>query len=101
MKTIAITAVALAASTSFAFAQAIQSLGEANTSRTGNTVSEGPGMRSGANATEIVGTSNREQAEPGDFAVTGGVSTGSSAGNPTGQVDPGTSNAPAGNSARE
>jgi uncharacterized membrane protein len=45
------------------------------------------------------GMSNREVNEPGDFAVTGGVSTRDW--NPTGQVDPGTSNSPAGNAGGE
>jgi hypothetical protein len=39
--------------------------------------------------------------EPGDFAVTGGLSDISRAWNPTGQVDPGTSNSPAGNAGGE
>jgi hypothetical protein len=42
---------------------------------------------------------NSEVTEPGDFAVTDGVS--SRAWNPTGQVDPGTSNSPAGNAGGE
>jgi hypothetical protein len=42
---------------------------------------------------------NREMAEPGDFAVTGGER--SRAWNPTGEVDPGTSNSPAGNAGGE
>jgi hypothetical protein len=42
---------------------------------------------------------NGEVNEPGDFAVTGGVSTRDW--NPTGQVDPGTSNSPAGNAGGE
>jgi hypothetical protein len=39
--------------------------------------------------------------EPGDFAVTGGLSDTSRAWHPTGQVDPGTSNSPAGNAGGE
>jgi hypothetical protein len=42
---------------------------------------------------------NSDVTEPGDFAVTGGES--SRAWNPTGQVDPGTSNSPAGNAGGE
>ena len=42
-----------------------------------------------------------EMTEPGDFAVTDGLSGRSRRNNPTGQVDPGTSNAPAGNSGGE
>ena len=42
-----------------------------------------------------------EVTEPGDFAVTGGESDTSRAWNPTGQVDPGTSNSPAGNAGGE
>jgi hypothetical protein len=45
--------------------------------------------------------SRREVTEPGDFAVTGGESDTSRAWNPTGQVDPGTSNSPAGNAGGE
>ena len=44
-------------------------------------------------------SANSEMTEPGDFAVTGGVS--GRAWNPTGQVDPGTSNSPAGNAGGE
>jgi hypothetical protein len=45
--------------------------------------------------------SNSEMTEPGDFAVTSGLSNRSRAWNPTGQVDPGTSNSPAGNAGGE
>jgi hypothetical protein len=44
---------------------------------------------------------NSEIAEPGDFAVTGGMSNHSRVWNPTGQVDPGTSNSPGPNSGGE
>jgi hypothetical protein len=44
---------------------------------------------------------NSKMTEPGDFAVTGGLSNLSRAWNPTGQVDPGTSNSPAGNAGGE
>jgi hypothetical protein len=47
------------------------------------------------------GMRNSEKTEPGDFAVTDGLSGRSRRNNPTGQVDPGTSNAPAGNSGGE
>jgi hypothetical protein len=47
------------------------------------------------------GSANSETIEPGDFAVTGGLSKSSRAWNPTGQVDPGTSNSPAGNAGGE
>ena len=47
------------------------------------------------------GVRNSEKTEPGDFAVTDGLSGRSRRNNPTGQVDPGTSNAPAGNSGGE
>jgi hypothetical protein len=47
------------------------------------------------------GMSNSEITEPGDFAVTGGTSESGRAWNPTGQVDPGTSNSPAGNAGGE
>jgi hypothetical protein len=46
-------------------------------------------------------SANSEMTEPGDFAVTGGLSNPSRAWNPTGQVDPGTSNSPAGNAGGE
>ena len=55
--------------------------------------SEEPGIHSRMRNSEIT--------EPGDFAVTGGLSNPSRAWNPTGQVDPGTSNAPAGNAGGE
>ena len=45
------------------------------------------------------GMRNSEKTEPGDFAVTGGER--SRAWNPTGEVDPGTSNSPAGNAGGE
>jgi hypothetical protein len=61
--------------------------------------SEKPGIHSRMRNRETSGTSNSETIEPGDFAVTGGVS--SRAWNPTGQVDPGTSNSPAGNAGGE
>jgi hypothetical protein len=44
---------------------------------------------------------DRKTTEPGDFAVTGGLSGTGRAGNPTGQVAPGTSNSPAGNAGGE
>jgi len=46
-------------------------------------------------------SASSEMTEPGDFAVTGGLSNRSRAWNPTGQVDPGTSNSPAGNAGGE
>jgi hypothetical protein len=46
-------------------------------------------------------STNSEMTEPGDFAVTGGLSNRSRAWNPIGQVDPGTSNSPAGNAGGE
>jgi hypothetical protein len=55
--------------------------------------SEMPGMNSVRRNSEVT--------EPGDFAVTGGLSETSRAWNPTGQVDPGTSNSPAGNAGGE
>jgi hypothetical protein len=61
--------------------------------------SKKPGIHSRMRNSESSGTSNSEIAEPGDFAVTGGVSSG--VWNPTGQVDPGTSNSPAGNAGGE
>jgi hypothetical protein len=56
-------------------------------------------------STEMPGMNSRmrnsEVDEPGDFAVTGGRADTSRAWNPTGQVDPGTSNAPDGNAGGE
>ena len=53
---------------------------------------------------EMLGTNSvrrdSEMTEPGDFAVTGGLSNRTRAWNPTGQVDPGTSNSPDGNAGR-
>ena len=46
-------------------------------------------------------SANSQMIEPGDFAVTGGLSNRSRAWNPTGQVDPGTSNSPAQNAGAE
>jgi hypothetical protein len=63
--------------------------------------SEKPGMHSRMRNSESSGMSNSEVTEPGDFAVTDGLSNRSRASNPTGQVDPGTSNAPTGNSGGE
>jgi hypothetical protein len=60
-----------------------------------------PGMHSRMRNSDGSGTSNSEMTEPGDFAVTGGLSNRSRARNPTGQVDPGTSNSPAGNAGGE
>ena len=60
-----------------------------------------PGMHSRMRNSDGSGTSNSEMTEPGDFAVTGGLSNRSRAWNPTGQVDPGTSNSPAGNAGGE
>src|ERR1700722_7946898 len=62
---------------------------------------EKPGIHSRMRNRESSGMSNSEVTEPGDFAVTGCVSNRSRAWNPTGEVDPGTSNAPAGNSGGE
>jgi hypothetical protein len=92
MKTIAATAFALVLSTSFAFAQAGQAHGGTGTGWM-NSFASRPGMNSGVR--------NSEAIEPGDFAVTGGLSNRTRAWNPTGQVDPGTSNSPAGNAGGE
>jgi hypothetical protein len=62
---------------------------------------EKPHMNSVMRNSESFGMSNSEVTEPGDFAVTGGLSDSSRAWNPTGQVDPGTSNSPAGNAGGE
>jgi hypothetical protein len=62
---------------------------------------ERPDVNSVMRNSESFGMSNSEMTEPGDFAVTGGLSAASRAWNPTGQVDPGTSNSPAGNAGGE
>jgi hypothetical protein len=59
-----------------------------------------PGIHSRMGNSESF-VSNSGMTEPGDFAVTGGLSNRSRAWNPTGQVDPGTSNSPAGNAGGE
>jgi hypothetical protein len=103
MKTIATTAFALVLSTSFALAQAGQAQGGASTGRTTNSSANGekPVMNSGMSKSENFGIRDRGMTEPGDFAVTGGMSDRSRAWNPTGQVDPGTSNSPGPNSGGE
>jgi len=62
--------------------------------------SEKPGIHSRMRNSES-SVSNSKMTEPGDFAVTGGLSNRSRAWNPTGEVDPGTSNSPAGNAGGE
>ena len=102
MKTIAATAFALVLSTSFALAQASQAQWGATTGWMNSSASSGkPGMNSRVRNSENFGMSNSEMTQPGDFAVTGGLSDRSRASNPTGQVDPGTSNSPAGNAGGE
>jgi hypothetical protein len=63
--------------------------------------SEKPGISGGVRNTENFGVGYSETTAPGDFAATGGLSDRSRRDNPTGQVDPDTSNAPAGNSGGE
>jgi hypothetical protein len=63
--------------------------------------SEKSGIHSRMRNGESSGMSNSEMTEPGDFAVTGGLSNRSRAWNPTGEVDPGTRNSPAGNAGGE
>jgi hypothetical protein len=89
MKTIAFTALALILSNSFGVAQESQVRSRADSDRPSGYANEKPGVNSGM--------PNSERTEPGDFAVTDGLSRGRSS-NPTGQVDPGTSNAPGPNS---
>ena len=97
MKTIAATAFALVLSTSFALAQERQVQSETHRGGTSSSTGEKPGLSSGV-IDPHSGINNSQRTEPGDFALTGG---GSRTGNPTGQVEPGTSNAPAGNSGGE
>jgi hypothetical protein len=59
------------------------------------------GVHGGRYGWEPSRPANSDMTEPGDFAVTGGLSDRSRAWNPTGQVDPGTSNSPAGNAGGE
>ena len=47
------------------------------------------------------GIRNGEASQPGDFAETGGLSPADRHNDPTGEVDPGTSNSPAGNAGGE
>ena len=47
------------------------------------------------------GIRNSQASQPGDFAETGGVSPADKRNDPTGEVDPGTSNSPAGNAGGE
>jgi hypothetical protein len=102
MKTIATTAFALVLSTSFALAHASQTHGGASTGWMNSSASsEQPGMNFGVRNSESLRMSNSETTEPGDFATTGGLSNRIRAWNPTGQVDPGTSNSPAGNAGGE
>jgi hypothetical protein len=102
MKTIATTAFALLLSTSFALAQASQTHDGVSTGWMNSSASsEEPGMNFGVRNSQNLGISNSETTEPADFAVTGGLSDRSRAWNPTGQVDPGTSNSPAGNAGGE
>ena len=63
--------------------------------------SEKPGINGGVRNRENVGTRNSGMTEPGDFAVTDGLSGRGRAGSSIDQVAPGTSNAPCGNCAGE
>jgi hypothetical protein len=62
---------------------------------------ERPGLNFGIRVPGNPGMRNGEASEPGDFAVTGGLSPVDRYDDPTGQVDPGTSNSPAGNAGGE
>jgi hypothetical protein len=92
IKTLGATVLLIAAFAAPVFAQDRGGFGGRNGWEPSRSVnSEMSGMNSGMR--------NGEVNEPGDFAVTGGVSTRDW--NPTGQVDPGTSNSPAGNAGGE
>jgi hypothetical protein len=102
IKTLSITVLFFATVTAPVFAQDGGELGsrygrEPNSS----VISEKPRLNFGMSDSGNSGVRNREMTEPGDFAVTGGLSDTSRAWNPTGQVDPGTSNSPAGNAGGE
>jgi hypothetical protein len=100
IKTFSATVLLFAAVSAPVFAQDRGVLGSSyGWQRSSSANSEKPGIRSRMRNSESSGTSNSEITEPGDFAVTGGVS--SRAWNPTGQVDPGTSNSPVGNAGGE
>ena len=102
IKTLSATALLVAAIAAPVFAQEGSMHGSRNGWETSSSVNnEMPGVSSVMRNSESSGTSNSEMTEPGDFAVTGGLSEPDKAWNPTGQVDPGTSNSPAGNAGGE
>jgi hypothetical protein len=90
IKTLGATVLLVAAVAAPVFAQGRGGVGSEPSS---SVSTEMPSMNSGIR--------NRELNEPGDFAVTGGLPDTSRVWNPTGQVDPGTSNSPAGNAGGE
>jgi hypothetical protein len=96
MKTIATTAFALILSTSFTLAQAGETKGGVSTGLTNSFADNEKSTRN----SEVRNIENFEirDRQSGDFAETGGLPNRSRAWNPTGQVDPGTSNSPGPNS---
>jgi hypothetical protein len=88
IKTLSATVLLVAAIATPVFAQDAGALG---------TRYEKPDMNSVVPNSESFGMSRSEMTEPGDFAVTGGLSGPSRFGSSMGHVAPGTSNAPCGN----
>jgi hypothetical protein len=102
MKTIATAAFALILSTSFAPAQSSQAQGGASTRWMNSSDStEKPGMNPGLRKSGSLGMRDSGKTEPGDFAVTDGLSDRGRTGDSVGEVAPGTSNSPAGNAGGE
>jgi hypothetical protein len=102
IKTLSIIAILFAAVTAPVFAQ--EGAGSGSRSEwqpAGSADNERPGLNSGISDPRNSGMRNVETSEPGDFAVTGGLSPADRRGDPTGEVDPGTSNSPAGNAGGE
>ena len=100
IKTFSAAVLLFAAGSAPVFAQASGGLGSGYRSApSGSANSEKPGIDFRMRNSESSGMSNSQITEPGDFAVTGGEST--RARSPIGQVDPGTSNSPAGNAGGE
>jgi hypothetical protein len=101
IKTLSATVLLVAAVAAPVFAQEGSMLGRNGREPSSSLNNEMPGVNSIVRNSDSSGTSNIEMTEPGDFAVTDGLSGSSRAWNPTGQVDPGTSNSPAGNAGGE
>jgi hypothetical protein len=102
IKTLSTAVILFAVVTAPVFAQDGGGLGgRLGSESTSSANSEKPDMNSGMSNSENFEMRNSGTTEPGDFAVTGGLSGTGRAWNPTGQVDPGTSNSPVGNAGGE